>query len=148
MTVRLIAVLTTLTRWWVCIYTSHAPPDLAGGRRAEVESDLWEMQNDAERPDGLPLARLALWRLISGIPDDLAWCFETLALEEQVMVRRWVAVTAASLIVLSLWALPSFFVNGRKEVAKCAAETPQLQTDADLRFELMRCAGAFFSAAR
>jgi hypothetical protein len=136
-----------LTHWWVHAYTDYAPPDLAYARRSEVESDLWEMQNDADLA-GFQLARMAIWRLISGVPDDVAWCFEVLSFEEQLMIRRLVALTVASVMVLSLWALPSFFVNGRKEVAKCAATTPQIQTDADLRFELMRCAGAFFFAAR
>ena len=52
------------------------------------------------------------------------------------------------MVVLSLWALPSLFVNGRREVASCAATAPLLQTDADLRLEIMRCAGAFFVSRR
>lgn len=148
MTRRLAAAVMAVTRWWLSAYTRYAPPDIAAARRAEIESDLWEMENDADLERGLGRARIALSRLLQGVPDDVAWCFEALALEEQIMVRRTVALTAASLMVLSLWALPSFFVNGRREVAKCAATMPDLQTNADLRFELMRCAGAFFSAAR
>jgi hypothetical protein len=148
MSVRLAAAVVTLTHWWVQAYTNYAPPDLARARRSEVESDVWEMQNDAELAGSFQFARMAIWRLMTGVPDDLAWCFDVLAFEEQLLIRRLVALTVASVMVLSLWALPSFFVNGRKEVAKCAATTPQIQTDADLRFELMRCAGAFFFAAR
>jgi hypothetical protein len=135
----------TLTRGWIGIYTWGTARDVAEDRRRELESDFWEMEHDAEL--GPPLARawLATWRLFAGIPDDLAWRLESGAPEEQAVVRRVVAITAATLLVLSLWTVPSMFVKGRREVAECAATAPAPQTQTDLRWEVMRCAGAFFA---
>ena len=47
-----------------------------------------------------------------------------------------------------IWAVPSWFFDGRREVANCAAAAPPPQTNTDFRLEVMRCAGAFFSSAR
>jgi hypothetical protein len=146
MTGRALAAVIALTRGWLRVYTARTAPEIAAARRAEIESDLWEMQHDAEVTGAL--VGMALGRLIDGMADDLAWRFENLALDTQMLLRRTVAVTAATLMVLSLWMVPSLFLNGRREVASCAATAPQPQTDADLRLEVMRCAGAFFSSAR
>ena len=125
------AIVMAMTRRWLRIYTSHAAPHVAEARRAAIESDIWEMQHDAEIGRDLRCAWIALGRLVNSIPDDLTWRFENAASEQQVVVRRVLAVSAATVVVLSLWALPSLFVNGRREVANCAATAPQLQTDAD-----------------
>jgi hypothetical protein len=134
------------TRAWLRVYTSHTADDVGVARRAEIESDLWEMEHDTDFESGARLAWLATRRLVTSIPDDVVWRFENLALDQQLIVRRLVAVSAATLMVLSLWAMPSLFLNGRREIANCAATVPDLQTDTDLRLELMRCVGVFFSA--
>jgi hypothetical protein len=135
-----------LTRAWVRLYTCHAPAHIAAARRAEIESDLWEMQHDADLPSGRRGA-MAAARLLAGIPDDLAWCFDNAPAEEQLLLRRAFALTVATVLVVSLWTVPSLLFSGRQEVADCAASaTPQ--TNADFRLEAMRCAGAFFSSAR
>jgi hypothetical protein len=37
-----------LARSWVRLYTSGMPRDLSEERRAEIDADLWEQQQDAE----------------------------------------------------------------------------------------------------
>jgi hypothetical protein len=148
MTIPLSPVVIALTRGWLAVYTSHAPRPLAESRRAEIESDLWEMAHDAELAPGLQRGWIALTRLLAGIPDDLAWRLDNAAVGEQLFVRRVCAFTAATLLVLSLWTVPSWFFSGRQEVATCAATAPHPQTNADFRLEVMRCAGAFFSPGR
>lgn len=147
-TSRLVAVVIALTRGWLGVYTRHTPQHLAEARRAEIESDIWEMQHDEDLRLGLRRDWIATARLINGIPDDIAWHFENAAPDQQMIARRSFAVTAAALVVLSLWAVPSWFFDGRREVANCAAAAPPPQTNTDLRLEVMRCAGAFFSSAR
>jgi hypothetical protein len=148
MTARTAAAVLALTRAWLRVYTCGAQPRLARARRTEIESDLWEMQHDADLGPPLRYACIALTRLITGIPDDIAWRFDCAAEDEQMIVRRVFAFTAATLLVVSLWMVPSLFLNGQKEIAACAAAAPQPQTNADLRLQVMRCAGAFFSPAR
>ncbi|HUE90277.1 MAG TPA: hypothetical protein VMO26_29695 [Vicinamibacterales bacterium] len=148
MTRHVLAIVIALTRGWLRVYTWHAPRHLAEARSAEIESDIWEMQHDAGLGPDWRRGWMATARLIEGMPDDIAWRFENLAPEQETIVRRLFALTAATVVVLSLWAVPSWLINGRREVAHCAAAAPHPQTTADLRLDVMRCAGAFFSSAR
>jgi hypothetical protein len=65
-----------LARRWVRIYTAMLSPYVRGGRRAEIESDLWEHLADAraarQSPSTTQLA--VLGRMFTGIPSDLVWC--------------------------------------------------------------------------
>lgn len=66
---------TRLCRAWVRRYTRRLPGDLAGERRAEVESDLWEHAADA-RAHGVGSLRhdlAVLRRVVGGMAADLAW---------------------------------------------------------------------------
>ena len=116
---------------------------VAAARRAEIDSDLWEMQQD-EALAGLAGVSLALKRLLAGLADDLAWRLEQVGDEEQLLVRRVVALVAASVVVLGLWSIPALLARGRDGVKACASTVPAPETTAELRLELVRCAGEFF----
>ena len=136
-----------LTRAWLRVYTSHAPRVVAHARCGEIESDLWEMLHDLELGSDSRRAWIACSRLCRGIPDDLAWAGEHLPMDEQLLVRRILALTAATVMVVALWTAPAW-LNGRREVDSCAAASPAPATTADLRYQVMRCAGAFFLSSR
>ena len=71
-----------LMRWWVHLYTRGMDHAVADGRRAEVESDLWECLHDGRRDAGLGARSVEIMdRLVRGVPADLAWSIE----------ERWVA---------------------------------------------------------
>lgn len=143
-TVRILPIVMALTRGWLRVYTCGMPPDRADARRAEIESDLWEMQHDPDLARGRLSGSMAMARLIDGIPYDIAWRLDNAAFEEQFIVRRVFALTAAAILVLSLWTAPSLLLEGDRD-AVCA-ETPRPQTRADLLHEVVRCAGALFSS--
>jgi len=65
-------------RWvlaWVDRYTRGVPSHVAGDRRDELRSDLWEqVQADGDRPTSeLATAISILSRTVRGIPSDLSW---------------------------------------------------------------------------
>lgn len=63
------------TRGWCSLYTKGLPPDERVGRRAEIESDLWEHKSDG-RAHGKAVADIGydiLVRFVLGIPSDLLW---------------------------------------------------------------------------
>ena len=69
-------------------------------------------------------------------------------MDEQLLLRRILALTAATVMVVALWTAPAWWLNGRREVDSRAAASPAPATTADLRYEVMRCAGAFFLSSR
>lgn len=145
---RLLHAVFAVTRGWLYLYTCRIPAGAAAERRAEIESDTWEMEHDPGMPQGLREAWMAAERLLRGIPDDIAWHLENAETEEQLVVRRVFALTAATVLVLSLWAVPSWFAGGRREVDSCASAVADLNSTAAVRHEVIRCAGAFFAASR
>lgn len=72
---RLPALAGRLTRWWVAFYSSGLPTPVRDGRRAELDSDLWEHQQDAldRGQRSLFTATAILARLARGMPADLSW---------------------------------------------------------------------------
>ncbi len=68
-----------LTRNWTDLYTWRLPEVLREGRRAEIESDLWEHQRqaDLQGADATDTATEILLRFVFGIPSDCVWRFET-----------------------------------------------------------------------
>ncbi len=62
-----------LARAWVRLYTAGIPADERVGRRAEVESDLWEQQLEDK---GGSLTLHVLQRIVLGMAADLSWRFE------------------------------------------------------------------------
>jgi hypothetical protein len=91
-----------LVRMWTCVYTARMPPELGAARRAEIESDLWEFQQDRVARRALHPIVHVLVRLVLGIPDDLCWraAHASVAVRP---VRTTVVLTAVVLLVATLW---------------------------------------------
>jgi hypothetical protein len=65
---------------WVRWYTRRLPGLIAGQRRAEIASDLWEHRQDAMEHGRTPARHEldVIGRVLSGIPADLSWRREVL----------------------------------------------------------------------
>ncbi len=95
---------------WCDMYTRGLSPAVAGDRRAELASDLWEHAAHEPRPAGAMLSRA-----IRGVPADLAWRYEQrraarrlVPIEARVVgsaVAVLVALAASTLIVFGLIAI-------------------------------------------
>jgi hypothetical protein len=98
---------TALVRAWTSAYTWRLEPAIRDRRRAEIESELWEFEQDAGR--GNHPAAHVLARLVMGIPDDLSWRAEYAAarrtpLRARLRIAAW---TVATLVVIAaLYILP------------------------------------------
>jgi hypothetical protein len=58
---------------WAGWYTSDLEPAVAGGRRDEIASDVWEQAaGQADRPAAALTASI-IGRVVRGMPSDLAW---------------------------------------------------------------------------
>ena len=64
-----------LTRRWVWLYTAGLPAEVREPRRAELESDLWEQEQEAGAAGCRPTttALHVLRRFMRGIPADVSW---------------------------------------------------------------------------
>jgi len=95
-------------RWWTWFYTCQLPPACRDVRRAEIESDLWELVADADCDHALFTASHILLRLLLGIPDDFGWCMEQ-ATAAGVLGRSSIAlsgrVAGAALAICALWVI-------------------------------------------
>lgn len=61
-----------LARWWVALYTAMVDTEVAGRRRLEVASDVWEQQ--AARRGGRGTGTWSIVRrVVTGVPADLSW---------------------------------------------------------------------------
>lgn len=59
----------SIVQAWVRLYTARLEPDIAFGRRAEIDSDLWEHRHQESS-----FVSVAIWaRWVAGIPADLSW---------------------------------------------------------------------------
>jgi hypothetical protein len=87
-----------LARLWTRVYTSGLDPVLREARRAEIESDLWESQQDADaRAQILP-------RLVAGILDDILWRVTHVPMTTVLSALRLLAICVA-LLALGEWLL-------------------------------------------
>lgn len=87
-----------LARLWTRVYTVGLDPALRDARRAEIESDLWESQQDGDaRTQILP-------RLVAGILDDLLWRVTHVSTGTWASTLRLVAICIA-LLALGQWLL-------------------------------------------
>jgi hypothetical protein len=86
----------TVVRAWTRAYTYGIPSVWAEQRRAEIESDRWELQHDPDGARGLAPAVQVLGRLFAGIGDDLSWRLERTTLQDNVLIRRAVTLAAAT----------------------------------------------------
>lgn len=131
----------SVTRTWLRVYTLGLDPEIARGRREEIESDLWEMQHDAAQRSPLRIVQ----RLLGGIADDIGWRMDVAPADEQLLTRRMIALAAATIAVTILWGVPTFLLKGRREMTVCAETARQPRDTAELRHEVLRCAGTFFA---
>ena len=145
MSARLLTTILAMTRAWLRLYTSGLPADVAIARRAEIDSDLWEMEHDADAAGTWQHPMVALQRLTAGMADDVGWRLEVAPPGEQVLARRVMALAAASVIVVSLWSLSSLLIKGRRELVACVETADAPTSTAALRHDVIRCAGAFFA---
>jgi hypothetical protein len=83
-----------LVRAWTRIYTCGLAPAERSSRRAEIESDLWELEHDHEAMQRRWAAAQIVARLVRGIPDDFAWRMEVTTISQGVAVS---ALAAAGL---------------------------------------------------
>jgi hypothetical protein len=91
----------TVVRCWTALYTWRLPADLRAARRAEIESDLWELAHDREQR---ATALQILLRCALGVADDVGWRVEHLA-DHAAPGRMWVAIatTMAVVVLAGLW---------------------------------------------
>jgi hypothetical protein len=103
MTITLAAALATV-RGWTRLYTARLDPMLRKERRDEIESDLWELHEDARRRGASPtrIAIHMLLRLVLGMADDVAWRAEQVQVPIRV-VQNALWVGAAASIVFVWW---------------------------------------------
>jgi len=106
MTITLAAALAA-ARAWTRIYTARMAPAIRDARRSEIESDLWELHEDARRRGASPtrIAVHTLLRLVLGVGDDLLWRAEQLRVRPRVVREALWAGAAASLVFV--WWLAS-----------------------------------------
>jgi hypothetical protein len=92
-----------LVRGWTIAYTLGMPPEVRNGRRAEIESDLWECQHGA--PAGFRLPLQIVSRLVLGIHDDLRWRGEHRHAPRRLVRVTWaLAAAITGLVVLTaIW---------------------------------------------
>ena len=91
----------SIVRLWTRAYTLGMPPEAAEARRREIDSDIWEEQNDPN-PGSRPTAFDLLQRLARGLPHDLIWRVEQMSFSGA-HARRTITVTA-TVAVVALWA--------------------------------------------
>jgi hypothetical protein len=133
-------------RLWTRLYTWRMEPALRDSRRAEIESDLWEFEQDQVRTS-LPALHV-VFRLLNGVAADVCWRVECADPDERLQQSRFVT-TGVALAVAALWILPSWFGQegrvGRTAVFDCASAAPPPRTTPEFRLQVVTCAGAFFT---
>ncbi|HJU42562.1 MAG TPA: hypothetical protein VJ691_07085 [Vicinamibacterales bacterium] len=85
-----------LVRCWTRLYTSGLPPELRTARRAEIDSDLWELEHDPDPVGKRGIASQILARLVVGLPDDLAWRMEVTTISQGVPLNALAAAGVAT----------------------------------------------------
>ena len=128
----------TLVRAWTRAYTWGTPSVWAEQRRADIESDLWEHQQDPNGARGLPRALQVLARLFAGIADDLWWRVERSTPQDNVLVRRALTLAATTVALSVLWGAS----GATHRIAGCpgAPRKPWVE-------QLLECVGAFFESS-
>jgi hypothetical protein len=125
-------------RVWTRAYTCGTPSAWADQRRAEIESDLWEIQHDPDGARGLAPAVQVLGRLFAGAADDLRWRLERTTLEDNVFIRRAVTLAAATVALSMLWG--SSAATPRVIGCPSAPRKPRVE-------QVLECVSAFFETA-
>src|SRR5262245_20774134 len=95
----------TIVRTWTRLYTWRMARDVREIRLGEIESDLWVLRYDTESRGVSPALHIVA-RLIMGVPSDVRWRVEQIALEPVLGPRA--VMTAVALIAAALWMLPAW----------------------------------------
>jgi hypothetical protein len=132
------AVAVTAVRTWTRAYTWGTPSASAEQRRGEIESDLWELQQDPNGARGLAPAVQVLGRLFAGIADDLCWRLERTTLQDHVFIRRTVTLAAVTVALSMLW--------GAQGTAPHLAGCPSAPRKPRVE-QVLECVNAFFEPA-
>lgn len=106
---------TDLILRWCDVYTRGLNPAIAGDRRDELASDLWE--HAAAEPKA---SAAILSRAIRGVPADLAWRYEQRR-AESLLLPRSTRVIGGSIRALVLIAASSLIALGVVAIARTAA---------------------------
>jgi TonB family protein len=101
----------TAVRWascailaWTRFYTAGLPVALRDARRDEIASDLWESRHDADR--GAATASHLLWRLVSGVPQDVWWRWEQEdAMKRPNRIAALLGGLTVSAVVFGVWVM-------------------------------------------
>ena len=101
MTPQLVRASASAVTVWTRIYTAGMEPELRDRRRAEIEADLWESQQEPRPAVSVALDLIA--RLVRGVASDLQWRAEhrQASMFEGVTVRCVGAAAIATLVVLA-----------------------------------------------
>ncbi len=132
------SVAVTIVRVWTRVYTWGAPSAWAEQRCADIESDLWEQQQDPDGGRGLAPAVQILVRLFTGIGDDLSWRVEHTTLQDNVLIRRAVTLAVATAALSVLWG--SSGAAPRMAGCSSAPRKPKVE-------QVVQCVGAFFESS-
>jgi hypothetical protein len=93
-----------IVRAWTAVYTWRMQPSQRSARRAEIDSDLWEFQQDVVGRGDLASAVHVLLRLVCGVPDDVAWRIEHDDFRDRLLLRTVaLSLTTASVIFFAVW---------------------------------------------
>jgi hypothetical protein len=101
----LLALAVASVRWWTCLYTCGLHRSVAARRRAEIESDLWELLHDPTSGHSLTKAAHVFARLGAGVADDLCWRVEQAPIGPPAP-RTVRVITAAVFLLTVLWVIP------------------------------------------
>jgi hypothetical protein len=123
-----------VVRTWTRAYTWGAPSVWAGQRRAEIESDLWEQQQDPNGARGLAPTVQVLARLVAGMTDDLRWRLERTTPRDLVVIRRAVTLAVTTVALSVLWGS-----SGATRFDSCPGTPRKPRVD-----QVLECVGAFF----
>lgn len=104
---RTLAAALAIVRGWTRLYTAYMEPPARDARRAEIESDLWELHEDARRRGASPeaIAVHMLLRLVFGLVDDVAWRAEQVSVPPHIVKQALWAAAVAS--IAFVWYLAS-----------------------------------------
>ena len=118
MTSRALRLAVAAVRGWTSVYTAGLSLEIAARRRAEIASDLWELQHDPAHSADVSPATHVLARLFFGVGHDLLWRAEQVMVPAEFTFQRIARITAtAAFLLAGLWVVPLW--SGNKPHQHC-----------------------------